>query len=660
MYNKKFIFVLILFILTVGCSSAVYANDSNMTVEEAVSNDVLEINQDETLSTTYSVDGTSFSDIQTVVDNANDGDTIKISGNYTGSWSQIEVKKSLNFVGDSATLDAKGNSRIFNVLHSDVTFKGINFVNAYSYSYGGAIYFNDNCENFLIEDCNFTNCHGDYGGAIFLSGYYGTAVNCNFKDCTATYHGGAIMWMSASNCTFENNHANERGGAMLSGFARECRFINNTAGSTGGAIERGISYGCYFEGNSNPETYETTIHSIVNASLKVTQSGSQYNDKKLTIKVTDSATGKGLYDNTIYSSFYKITVKFSNGKTVFLEPNSNGIATYDIPFAPGTYSATVSLDSDLVNSSPVRLSGINIAKSDATITPVKLSTTYGSGKNFQIKVTNSQSKNPIANVKLTVKVYTGKKYNTFKITSNEKGIAKLDTSKLSVGTHKVVISKVNTNFVSAKSKTSSIKISKATISIVAPKATNVFKQSGTFKATVKNKASGKPISGIKVTFKVFTGKKYKTYTVKTNSKGEASIQTKSLSQATHKVMISTPANSNYKAASKKSSIAISKTKLKTSFVFHRMLYNYYANGALKSVTVNLDLVDSNGEILHKKITGQIKRDYYGGIDDYGDLSTGTSGSPIEVNKWIGSWTTFVQIDFAGDSKYQPARFIRYI
>ena len=113
----------------------------------------------------------------------------------------------------------------------------------------------------------------------------------------------------------------------------------------------------------------------------------------------------------------------------------------------------------------------------------------------------------------------------------------------------------------ASAKTSSNgKLTKATLKVSAPAVTNVYKKSQTFKVTVKDKKTGKAMKGVKVTIKVYTGKKYKTYQVKTNGKGVASINTKSLSKANHKVLINIKGNKKYKGASAKSSIKISKAK----------------------------------------------------------------------------------------------------
>ena len=54
--------------------------------------------------------------------------------------------------------------------------------------------------------------------------------------------------------------------------------------------------------------------------------------------------------------------------------------------------------------------------------------------------------------KLKIKVYTGKKYKIYKLKTNKKGVAKLNTKKLKRGSHKVVITSGNSNYkVSAKS-----------------------------------------------------------------------------------------------------------------------------------------------------------------------------------------------------------------
>ena len=111
----------------------------------------------------------------------------------------------------------------------------------------------------------------------------------------------------------------------------------------------------------------------------------------------------------------------------------------------------------------------------------------------------------------------------------------------------------NTKYV--LSKTSYIKILKAKTVLSAPKVSAKYKKSAYFKVTVKDKNTKKVVSGLKLKLRVYTGKKYKTYNVKTNAKGIASFNTKVLAKGTHKVKILS-GNSNY-AVSGSSSIKIS-------------------------------------------------------------------------------------------------------
>ena len=94
--------------------------------------------------------------------------------------------------------------------------------------------------------------------------------------------------------------------------------------------------------------------------------------------------------------------------------------------------------------------------------------------------------------------------------------------------------------------------------------TRYYKKAGKFKVTVKNKASGKAVKGLKVIIKAYTGKKAKKIVRKTNSKGQVSFSTKSLSKGKHKIVITVKKTSKYKKASAKSSVKIVKKTKKSS------------------------------------------------------------------------------------------------
>lgn len=192
---------------------------------------------------------------------------------------------------------------------------------------------------------------------------------------------------------------------------------------------------------------------------------------------------------------------------------------------------------------------------ETSLTAKALSTTYDSGKAFTVTVLDA-NKNPVKGLKLTLKVFTGKTYKNYYATTNAKGVASFaSASKLAIGSHKVEITSSQKGY-DVKKTSSTIKVAKAKTSVTAPKVTSKVKKSKYFKVTVKNKASKKVVKSIKVKVKVYTGKKFKTYTLKTNAKGVAQLNVKSLKVGTHKVVISS-GNSKY-IISKKSSIVIKK------------------------------------------------------------------------------------------------------
>lgn len=740
-----------------------FASDDNSQL--AFSNNDIPVGDDYS-PTKHNVSGTTFRDIQDVIDSAKDGDSIELSGNYFGNGSSIIINKRLNITGNGQTvLDAGNSSGIFKVNLHNVTITNLKFINANNYravdgfANGSWTKYEFQCINCTFDNnlqgaisggtsinCTFINnnyfytveynlvlggamYHGKAFNCIFINNTcdgwggamdYSDAFNCTFINNSANRAGGAICGGNAYGCTFINNSADEDSGAMSSSYAVNCTFINNSAKNggaigfsdamnctfegnlagenggafygygnvvnckfngnlagrnggaiyysglpeddagigyraedrcatnciftqnyafgDGGAIYNGVAINCSIFNNSYLQTYETILRntSVIDYGvLQVSQSAlNYYKEKKLTVKFL-SYYGEGIPNANIL-------IKFSNGKQVKLTTNYKGVATYSIPFGIGVYSAEVSV-LDNATADSVNVKSIKIVKAPVKIIPKKLSTTYGSGKYFQVKVVNSKTNNPISGVKLSLKVYTGKKYKTVTITTNSKGIAKYSASTLKVGSHKIVASLKNKKLFSGKAKTSSIKVSKAKITISAPKSVSVYK-SGTFKVTVKNKNTGKAMKGIKVTLKVFTGKKYRTYNVKTNSKGVASVSTKSLSVTTHKVLVNVKGTSNVKKASAKSSVKVIKQKTPTSIRNSSIVYKYLDD---KRIGVS----GVFGVYANNKLLNNADIDLYLANGIY--LKTISSGSQSFISFTMGN----IKLKFDGDAYYSPSSYI---
>ncbi len=235
----------------------------------------------ENLSTEYTP--TSSSEIQTYINNANNGDTIILDGYYLLN-STITVNKQLDFVGkNNATVDGNNAVQLFSVSTSGVTFKNITFKNGKSSygavcidrysdsinctfinctfinnsanSYGGAICFEGRSSRGFIVNCSFVgNSAKDNGGAVYFRDSNGVAngtiLNCSFVGNSARY-GGAVSGGYVVNCSFVNNSASGYGGALSDkSTSINCIFINNSAGYSGGAVSGVNSLNCIFINNS--------------------------------------------------------------------------------------------------------------------------------------------------------------------------------------------------------------------------------------------------------------------------------------------------------------------------------------------------------------------------------------------------------------------------
>ena len=375
----------------------------------------------ETLSTTHTVSGNTFGDIQNAIDNAREGDTIELSGDYIGNGSEIRIDKALNIHGKGkTTLDADKKSSIFSVFS-----KNTNIANLFILNSSGSAVYSSEIYSFVCLNCTFINNTAKYGGAINL----GSAVNCTFIDNSATYgaamyectafncifidnyasnsggatfdvdaencnftnntanNGGAMAFGDAVNCNFTNNRVSNYGGAIYYGDADRCRFINNSDGSggwisnyfyqSGDAIYGGTAIRCYFEGNNLP------LQIYCNAEFNVTQSGQYYLGKTLTVKLVE-------IESRLPLGGQKILVNFSNGKSAMLTTDYQGVATYKIPFYAGIYSASVSVDSRYVTVDDVIMDNIVINKVPGTLDIACIGENYGN-VTLTFKLTNGDT-----------------------------------------------------------------------------------------------------------------------------------------------------------------------------------------------------------------------------------------------------------------------------
>ena len=316
------------------------------------------------------------------------------------------------------------------------------------------------------------------------------------------------------------------------------------------------------------ENNDSSDNEEYNSKITVEQSGKYLNDKVYKVTLTD-LNGTPLKNN--YVEFFIYSNTNDNYEYKIVKTNDNGIATYkwnSDSLPAGTYTVEINpYDTDFKE---VVFENVKVSKQSIIIKTKKLTTTYSSGKTFDITVVDSQNK-PVSGVKLTLKVYTGKKYKTVTVTTNSKGIAKYKASTLSKGTHKIVITPKNAK---ATKKESKVVISARALTINAKsyKVNTYDFAGGLINIQVKDKSTKKALNGITLTLKIYTGKKYKTVKLVTGydsddkKNGIAGIFTNQYSAGTHKVKI-TPTSKNYKGSAT-AKLIITKSAKKNYYNFH--------------------------------------------------------------------------------------------
>ena len=517
----------------------------------------------------------SFDDIQLEVNKAHENDVINLEGYYESSGKQISLTKSLTFSGSNNTvLDAKSSSNIFYAPKPvSLTFKNIIFLNSNDF----AVKSNTKYSNFNIHiiNCTFKNNHylavDSYGAnlvvenCLFENNYqaiqdYMHPViidNCNFikNSYVAIQTGdtaiskssfiangnkkdglGAIQSnsLNITDSVFLNNHAYEAGSAINAydiGNISVCNssFINNTAKYLGGAIylENNHLYlnQCIFSGN---QAFNGAAIYSIKSQLDIRNSN--FTDNHADYSVIYSKA-KSSFNNILFKDNSKYTVIASKANLI----NCNNLSK--------SFSQWCCINDNLNNSDFIRIA-LN-----------KISTYYKSGKELKVRLINTGNNSAVSKCKVKVVLKAGKKTYTKYMTTDKDGFASFDISKYKVERYNLFVSVVDSKFASISLKEiDTALIFEAHPIVKAPKVKFKYKKSKYFKVIVKHQKTKKGIKKIKLKLKVYTGKKYKIYKIKTNNKSIAKLNTKKLKRGTHKVII-TSLNKNY-YINKKSSIII--------------------------------------------------------------------------------------------------------
>ena len=438
---------------------------------------------------------------------------------------------------------------------------------------GGAIY--SDVKSLFINSSNFMNNKAISAAAIVSYSQNTTIANSAFKsnsiiDSSIDSLDKAIIIISGSEASIgDSNFLNNNACAIYwqdgIGSVNNSNFTKNN-GCIVWQSDNGIVDNCRFENSSNSAVIWSGDGGILTNSVfqnNVANTGAAINWMGSNGKITDSMftnnqakTGGAIYNYAKALSIDRCTFLYNQanrGGAIYWE-NSNGAIKNSI----FKYNSAKKLDGAICYES----NDFNKRSSNNTFynnTPIEIEivfkTTvkmvYKSGDAFTVKVTEMLSGEPVKNVKVTL-VYFDAHY-TF--STNNKGIAtysKLSSMKFDgFGELEIYFDAAKKYLIDDTHLATGIVlyVLKANTIIKAPSVTNKYHKSTYFKVLVKHKTTKKTVSGLKVKLKVYTGKKYKVYTVKTNSKGYALFNTKLLSKGTHKVIIYS-GDSSYKISAK--------------------------------------------------------------------------------------------------------------
>ena len=288
----------------------------------------------------------SFTELQTIVDSANNGDTIYLNGrivNQSLGGRNIIINKNIIIDGGSkyrsglvTKIDCNGKYNAFTISDGiTVSFINIQFVNGKT-DCGGAIYAGYNC-NININNCTFLVNTANYqGGAVYVNqNSHLSIINSIFLSNIAD-NGGAVNGAENSDLKIDNsifilNTAKDNGGAVYAGpnlcnvIINNCTFNNNKANNQGGAVyvdnNKDLFYlnivkdsGDVIFIDISSGLYVNNCNFNLNAAI---EGGAIYNSSNCNVIVKESY----FKDNTDVKSFKEIQTEINNaipGDTIYL------------------------------------------------------------------------------------------------------------------------------------------------------------------------------------------------------------------------------------------------------------------------------------------------------------------------------------------------------
>lgn len=493
------------------------------------------------------------SEIKATVDDAEYYATVTDGGFslYLGSFPEGEYQIAISYAGDDIYESAAANIKL-NVAKekSDVNLKAPDIVKHYKNGTQFAITLTDSSGNPIAGAEITVTIAGKPITAVTDSRGI-AAVDIDNEPNTyeaKVFYGGSDIYKSAevtSTITVKENRLQISGQNMVMIHQSGTSFTAIVKDSDNRPV-KGVKVGFRISGetktyyrttdesgkayiaiNRNPNSY-TIISSIedggrtvsvqntitIKANVKTITAGNLnmvYGDGK-----SFTATVKDALGNPVKG----ITVGFKlnkESKTYSRTTDANGVASIAINRNPGVYtivSSIVDNGKTVSKSSTITISPKPVKPTALTVKGTDLNIVYGKGGEYKLTVKDSSGKG-VSGIKVGFRIDNEAK--VYYRTTDANGVASISISR-SIGTHTIY----STLQHEGKTYTASnkITISKGQNTITAANINIVYGKGGEFKAVIKD-PSGKPVSGIKVGFKI-SGES-KTYYRTTDANGVASI-----------------------------------------------------------------------------------------------------------------------------------------
>lgn len=442
-----------------------------------------------------------------------------------------------------------------------------------------------------LINSTFKNNPGDYASAVLWDGSNGLISGSTFYfDLPAYPVNTLVEWKGANGRISDSKFFNKNQTSIQwdgsDGAVDGCEFDSNRFYSLvwnggNGKLTNSRFSGCgfcvYWQGNSAfidncqfTKNTEQCIHLLADNG-KISNSKFTYNTVFLdVVEVSgrNSIVEKCEFLNNDGRQYGAIRWNAANGKI------QNNVFKYN---TAKWGDAAISVGDNYLKICKNNVFYQNFPEEIVVIPSIPLKIYYNSGQKMTVKIIKKNSGAPIVGAEVSIYLDV-QGNNRFKAKTNSKGIATITgLSKVTEFGHRVndmeiklPVKKYYSNYDSnyevdlskytyftrfdLKEYDFGIEFKKCKCTVKSPKITSKHNKNKYFKITVKNKFTKKAIKNLKLKLKVFTGKKYKAYTVKTNKKGVAKFNVKNLSRGTHKVEIKS--KNYYYYVNAKSSIKI--------------------------------------------------------------------------------------------------------